>query len=339
MGVDDSTILEYEKTPWGLFDIVYMQSYGTSEISDDTIRRAALLGLKHDFRNQSLYVQNERTPLLLVGDSRISGDVYASKQGIWAGSLGDMAFTHNVVVDGVIKTSDVDPIEYDKNLSLRISETLKHARPVDLTVDSIVQSFGAESIKINGTDILINGWKLKGNICVEATSSIRIIEGSTLENIILSAPTIYIDDNVKISAQIYASHSLVIGDGCEFEYPSILGLMNHSHESKKMYCGKNCVVEGTLLAFDFGFTENPSEIILDDEFKMYGELYTNGAIGLTGRIEGSVTCRRVFYRTNGEDHYNYIVNTEIKPFRSAETHCRPIIMSPSSGKSTVAKWL
>lgn len=205
-------------------------------------------------------------------------------------------------------------------------------------------SFFEKTLLISSWDALtLEEVDMQGNILVHSDSSIFVSRNVLLEDVILLAPKIIIEDGVIGSFQAFASKTIEVGSNCKLNYPSSLVVIdsakpdNKNIESGQIRINNNSQVKG-VIAYLTNRTEsnNKAQIYIDENATVTGEVYAEMNLELKGTVFGMVITRGFVASHNGASYQNHVFNGQIIENKLPEQYCGLALEDMKRG---IAKWL
>lgn len=174
---------------------------------------------------------------MLVGNTKIIGDVLLPEQGVKSGNIAGTSYYGNQLIYGSVSNSidnfpKIKNLEYLKNFIKY--PTIVEGVPFELedALELHQSFFEKTAIYQEENAIYLANISLRGNIIISSKTAIYVAASATLENLILIAPKISIDENFKGSFQAFATENIVVEKQCVLSYPSALMLLkNEASES------------------------------------------------------------------------------------------------------------
>lgn len=309
---------------WGLFEI----ATATAGYRNQKFTKFALLGGHLSSRN-SLYLQDEDQPLVVVGNTKIEGAIRLPKQGIKRGSIAGTSYSGSQLYYGVAQLSTAELPKFLGREALRelvfANESSSEQESFDLTADLVLTNSFNEPTKVFQTEGFVNlsNVTLTGNILIKSNLGISLDASSSLTDVILIAPKISIGDQVRGNFQALATEEIIVGKACELAYPSVLvvyqnpfsvELPNQPSEERNsdLIIGSKTRVKG-LVAFFSEKEQEPykTQISLEKETRVVGEVYCQGNLELQGSVVGSVITQGFMANQFGNLYKNHIYNGQI----------------------------
>lgn len=345
-----------KRTYWGVFNKIE----ATSTFKKKSFKKIALTGAKHELNSRpALYLADFNRPLVVVGNTYIKGTAYVPLQGVRAGSINGKSFYSSQLIEGVVHTTQRRLPQLNNELKQQIrfiSEKFKKLSDSQflpsIISDSISNSFHSTTkIIYKKKAINLEHCKISGNFIIQSDNKITVTPTAGLTDVILIAPEIEIQDNTKGIFQAFATEKITVGKNVTLHYPSAL-VMNKKEERKvddstknimqnnlksRLKIRKDSKIEGIVL--DLG-EYNPqsynSDILIEENTEILGELYATGNIELKGRIKGTVYANNFLTREKGSIYLNHLFNVAIDVSKLSEEYLGLDIKNKKKG---VVKWL
>lgn len=336
------------KRYWGIFDLVVVRS----KVKNEVFQKIALMGGNKPNR-KALYLEETNKPLVLVGDTRIIGDVLVSKEGVRVGNISGVSYNGSKLIFGKEKVNNdllpvIDNLSYlkDRFNQNYFNDSIKY---FTLSNNSIITNKFDLSTKVyeSKESIILENISLKGNLIIFSKESIKVDSSAFLEDVILVAPNIKVSDNVVGSFQCFASEQIFIGKGCKLKYPSSLVLINElkenlitkSNKDDKIFLDKNVDFRGIIVfnkKRDEEISNFNSQVFISKNTSIFGEVYCNQNLELLGNVFGSVYTRNFITKQSGGIYVNHIYNGVINVKKLPIQYCG---LSINKSNLKVAKWL
>ena len=320
-----------------------------SQLKNEVFQKVALLG--NQYKNQkALYLQENNTPLVLVGKTKISGNVRLPKRGVKTGNIAGTSYYGSRLIYGDSQT-DAGKLPKIKNLQhLRdFYENYRKEGSEFIELDeetNIYQPFTEKTLLYESEGAIdIREVTLEGNIILASGTSIRIQASAHLENVIVIAPKVSIEADVKGCFQVIAKKQIRVKENVSLLYPSSLVVLqdfeeektNTNREIQGIQIDKNSDVKGVVF-FHSKYTKNSykTQVLIDNEANVTGEVYCNKNLELKGRVDGYIYANNFIANQFGGIYVNHIYNGVIDGTSISETYCG---LFAEEGDLKVAKWL
>lgn len=306
---DETDSVMIESSHWGIFALSSIRCF----VSSDTLSRAFLTGLDTSQDRVAVYLSDEDRPVSVSGNTRITGDVKVPKSGIRSSYSDGKPYTGKKIVYGAISDSkrtldglvekwlseiehhlDTDPNDFpilisgNQNVSFLSPPKAYHARQSNLSADS-----------------------LSGQIVLYTDTLIRIGANAHLDNVVIYAKSIIVEDGFSGNAQLFARDSIIVGNGAKFTYPSVLAVMaGETTGQSKIQLGKKVQFDGIILTHEQKRSALQTMISLAEGTVVRGEVYATGLVKLDKQLHvfGKVSCNRFIMQTSSTMYENFLID-------------------------------
>mgnify|MGYP001418790932 FL=1 len=312
---------EISKKPWGIFDI----GIARTTLKKETFLKVALLGNKNK-GGKALYLAENNQALVLVGDTNIKGDVVLPKRGVKTGTIAGTSYYGTKLIDGNIKKNannlpKIQNIAYLKQLLKALpTEAIEYISLEDNM--SLNQSFTENTLVYKTSENLsLKDIQLRGNIVIISTAAITVYPSAILEDVLVIAPTVTLEKNVKGNFQVFASKSIHLKKGVQLQYPSSLVLLQkevskaiNSNRNKihGIKIDNNALVKGPVLFYsDDKKNGYGTQILIEENAQVIGEVYCTKNLELRGKVAGVVYTNNFIAKEAGSIYNNHLYNAEI----------------------------
>ena len=335
---------------WGIFERVTSES----KIKTNHFRKTALIGAESNDQNRTaLYLQDTRKPLVVVGNTKIEGNVFLPKQGVKAGTISGHSYTGSQLLYGSSQQSSTLPplsteiLDQIETLEYQFSE-ISNAQFITIESGRYSNSFlKPVQTYFSNSDILLNDVELTGHMIVQSKTKIKVLASAVLKDVILIAPEIEIQNNVIANFQAFASKKISVGNSVQLRYPSALVLNKNQvsnqpnttfHKEKpSIQIGKSSVVKGVVVYLGNDPPNNyKTQIELQETSVLIGELYCNQNTELKGTVFGTVFAKNFIANQFGSIYLNHIYNGKINVHQLPKEYVGLLF---KNSKKEVLKWL
>lgn len=344
---DDS--VRVAKQAWGVFDVYIVQAVQGRH----TASSIALVGVDpKEFRGQALYLPDEERPLSLSGNTEIIGDCYLPKAGVKAAYVNQTGFLGEKLVEGVVRESAkavpaADPI-FVKRVIDYCRRNTTHSPSfnrvfMDAPGEQYIYADNENNYSFNGEvqvirskqSIHLTSHRLTGKVLVMSDQEITVSKTAFLQDIIVAAPTVRVEDGFSGSIQIFATDSIIVGKS-RLLYPSALCMQTQGKHSR-LLLKDGAEVSG--LVYMGGTGERLYDLIsIEKGAVVTGMVYADGLTELKGSIAGSLTSRRLFFKTPTATYENHLIDATIHANRLPASFLVSPLLSSSQSKGIV-KWV
>jgi len=308
-----------EKKSWGGFVVGITEGFSKHH----RFRQIGMLGggFSED-TTLSFYLEDQDKPLLLCGKTILKGSCLLPKAGIKRAYIEGQNFVGEKLVDGLVATSsnNMPPINLG-SLSSITSLFLSRLNENDSVLlyeeveCPILSSFANNTLYIySPNQIKITDKKISGNVVLISEKSISILTSSVLQDIIVYAPKVFVEDGFTGSLQIFASDTLMVGEACILNYPSVLGVIrtNLSVDNPALIIKEQSEISGIVFGYQEKFDNRKNiSVTLEKNTVLTGHLYCNGLLDLKGSVYGSVLCKKLILKTPSAVYENHLLNAVI----------------------------
>ena len=272
--------------PWGLYDAVFLST------PDSMFRQCRLTGARAN--GATLYYADNGSVLTVSGRCELQGALRLPRNGLRYGRMRDKVYCGSVIPQTRIGISD------EKMPAIRQSATENIRRLLELgdddeytpIPDSVRVSFVRDStLRLRLGSATVSNCRLYGNIRLDA-DELHIDSTCRMENVVICARNVSIADGTKVSVQIFARDTVVIGKRCNLEYPS--GIYAESYAE----LGDCSTVNGYAIV-----RASPSEKRISPSYKqsvtarVRGLLWVEGRAQLQGIVSGRTVLERAYIYT------------------------------------------
>jgi hypothetical protein len=336
---DSTSVSEFS---WGVFKVI-VSVYKSGSINH---HRIALVGYKEKQEERyALWLKDINRPLTLVGDTDIQGKCFIPKSGIKRGYVDGISFNRSKLINGSTEESNerMPLIRYSTIEELKNGLNKNFTEPFEfyegLMTDTIQRSFSKKTLVIEHSGLIENKY-LKGKIILYSKDSLIIGDNNELNNILVYSKKIYFNNGVKVKAQFITYDSIVIGENCDLEYPSLLAsLFVENNSIPKVLIGNGSIVNGFVYIESSLDPFHPTMLHIFEDAKVVGNAWVNGYVQLQGDIEGSLSCDRFILVKNSSIYENHLLDVSISSIKLSKYFVNTNLFLPNSKEKEIAEWL
>lgn len=343
--------VQLERKTWGAFEIIISKAFhGGQQFSQKALVGAHLAG---DSLPLTLYVADGERPVSVCGHTKLVGKCYVPAIGFKRAYIEGQNYSGDKYVYGQQLKSERDITPINPHLLEVLTQELNQTnRSADslvpfetFTRDSILNDFNNKTLRLVSSGTIQLDKFFRGNIKISAPKII-VKASSTLENVLLVASEIWIDDEVTGQFQAVAREKIHTGKKIKLLYPSVLAVIvdpknekNEKQEEAHLYIGETCGITGDLICYkENGYHHQEAWLSIDRETTVKGNVYVNGKLDIKGKIHGSTYCQRFFLMTNSGIYENHLLNAELDASKLPKFYLgAPLIKTGS--KKEVLQWL
>ncbi|MFD0963847.1 hypothetical protein [Pseudofulvibacter geojedonensis] len=313
---NDDESIKVKSSYWGMLTKITSKA----TIKNFSFKKVAFIGTQKDSeKNIVLQLADYNKPLVLVGKTNIQGNALLPKQGVKPGNIAGVPFYGANLIDGRISVGNQLPefsLERKKYFNSIFSVPQAESDFIDLDTNrKWKNSFNNETKVIySNSAIQLEAVDLLGNIKIQSATKITIKESANLKDILVVAPTIEIKENVVGTFQAIASKEIIVDKDVKLGYPSALVVSENNKEENKssIQISNGVEINGAVVYLGKGKASNyDSQIYLDTDSKIIGEVYCNKNLELLGSVYGRVYTANFITRQSGSIYQNHIYNGTI----------------------------
>jgi hypothetical protein len=349
----ENQTIKVHLSQWGIFE----KGIAISQFRKKKFAKIAVIGsLLNRDESPTLFLQETYNALTVVGTTTVKGIAFLPEQGINSGYIAGQSYYGSQLIYGMVKKSTKELPQPKKSLLETIEYDLKEYKPLDqddyisLEKNSkIINSFLKKTKTIYlKTPIILENKTITGNIIIKSETSIVIKNTSLLKDVILIAPMIEIEDETTGAFQAIASKKIVVGKACKLSYPSALVLFQDNKNNpdeisanpmdNKIFIDTKSIIKGNVCYFQTKTTSDfQTQIILEKEANIKGQVYCNGNFDIRGTVSGSIITKQFLANQSGSVFVNHIYNATIENQNIPNIY-GGIVLEQEQPK-TILKWL
>ena len=299
--------------PWGFYRLAVI-----SEVHRRTAVRKYFLFSDDLSKNElkpSLYFSDPHRYLSIGGSTYLGDGTWLPAYGVRKAYVNGIGYYRDSLVQGTsyeAKDSLPSPRE---NLKEMYTKTLEWANEADSTTTleaiagkgSLFNSFKNKTLAVLcPDDAELEDIRISGNVIL-CGKNLVIRHTATLENCIVLARSIKIDDKFKGSGQFIAEQAISTGDSCTFGPPAVFYSESGTIDGL-IRLGGGCTFTGDIIQTEY--VSPFAEILtLGKGTKLTGQVYCNGIVSVSASVLfGSMFCRGFIYRTKKGVYNNFLLN-------------------------------
>ena len=346
--------IEVERDYWGVFE----KRTVTTTHGNMKYVKMGLIGGK-DKEMPALYVNDNQRPVIVAGNSRITGDAYLPAQGLKMGGIFGNSYNRSELLYGRKKRSDSVLPKLGRELEAQLTRLTRYdffpegEVLTTIPAEGLKNSFQSPTLIIRDRVLRIQKTSLVGNIIVSASHKIIVEADANVQDVILLAPEIIIKDWVKGQLQAIATESISVGKKCELAYPSALVVNKKQRPSAQdtaepqglfqtkpsIYLDSYAWVGGFVMALDG--SQEPQygpQIKIDRDARVVGEVYCTKNLELKGRVTGNVTTDAFIALEDGSIYQNHLYDGQINS-RDMDPSYAGLLLASREQQKKLMKWL
>ena len=308
----EGLLFYYEKKYLGQYQKIKLLAANRADTLSFDFLIAASIPINNRY---GLQLKDYNKPLNLSGATLITGQCVYPKRGI------EKIYINTIGYSGSYSEQYTDTLNMDlvKNNFLS-SQT--HTSTEMTALNSQHNSFNAPVLRHHSLQaIQLQNISLSGNILLESDSSIHVKEGVSLDHVSLKAPTVVFENASEYRVHVYASDTLLLGEGVVLSYPSSL-VVEEKNKPAYLECAPKASVSGVLkfIGKNLG-TNSQVDVRLAKESTLYGELYIrNAVLANRAKIYGTAVVDKMILKTRGTLYQSALLNAYINPVQLPEEY-------------------
>ena len=210
--------------------------------------------------------------------------------------------------------------------------------PLDYELDK-TQSFTKPTKELHHPGLIVLTDTLKGNIVVRSDQEIQISRNAVLENTLIVAPKIYVQDGFTGSMQIIATDSVTIDERVTLSFPSSISVINDSNKEAQtiIELKSKSKIEGTILSVSKLDSPRHAAIHIHEEAEVEGMVYTNTRSEIRGTVNGTLITNNLTVRTASSIYDNHLYSGVIDQTERNDHFLNGYVFE--NKKSEILKWL
>lgn len=295
---------------WGLYEIAEVRAM------DEHFSSIRMLGKAQDCDYEaSLWVCSRDMSLTFGGKSVVKGRTYIPDNGIKYATLGTLPFQGKEIEDYNVDLSERELPEVNRSNLYLMDKYLKETEVIPSSEDNRYKpyySFSEKEVHYYIPDD-IQQYTMKGHVVLHG-DDIVLSSGTVLNDVILLARRVTIDEGFRGSLQIIATDTVILGSNAHLRYPSGIYLKGNNDRTY-LRMDENSTLNG--YAIIFGTTENNTENNIEVNFRQAptavfnGLLYVDGIARLEGYCYGGTYLKECYYFSSDKVYASTICNAEI----------------------------
>ncbi|WP_163408505.1 hypothetical protein [Flavobacterium ajazii] len=350
----ENQFIKTHLSQWGVFQ----KGISVAQFRKKQFTKAAIIGsVMISEKSPTLYLQETHNALTVVGNTKIQGIAFLPVQGVNSGYIAGNSYYGSQLIYGRKEKSTSELPKPEKTLLDAVNFYLKEYKInrqeefIDLNSGvRIINSFKAKTKGFYSEKaIIIENRIITGNIIIKSETSIKIKKTALLKDVILIAPVIEIDDETLGCFQAIASKKITMGKKCNLTYPSALVLYQDNKNStgdnlnfndrsaNQIFIDEGSTLRGCITYIQTKETPDfQTQIILEKDARIKGQVYCNGNFEIKGIVSGSVFTKQFVANQAGSIFMNHIYNATIENENIPEVYGGIIL---EQEPKTVLKWL
>lgn len=329
----------FSKKGWGVFELAVIRSYRLA----DTLKKAFLTGTDTRADLTALYLTDEDRPVSVSGRTEIRGEAALPGAGIRKAYVEGKAYTGKELVYGPVRASEKTLPLLDAGILERITQAGNDHSAYPEAVTGSRSFYETEQKYYAGEEL--KDISVKGHIVLFSDTVLKISKSARLEDIIIYAPAVIIEEGFRGSCQVFAADSIVTGSNAVFYYPSCLGILKkeggQTAQQPEIRLGLKNTFNGILFTNEKQKSTFQTLISIGKDSKVNGEIYASGFVKLDQpvQIRGKLAANRLFIKTPSALYENYLIDISIDRQKRNPDYLSSALLPSPHHRREVLKWL
>ncbi len=336
---NDSVALR--RMDWGAFEVALAKAFS----GDRHVTKAAQYGYPPTGPGgAALYLADAGSPLVVSGSTTLRGLCYLPEAGVRSGYIDNQPFAGRSLVDGALRKSTTTLPSLNTRVIGAIRTLLRTgggvAEAVPADTGTVSRSFLEPTLVIRHRAPLYLTGRYRGNIIISSDTVVRIAGHAELNDVIVLAPDVRIEQGFTGTVQVFATDTLAVAEACRLNYPSVLGLVKEANRGRQavLTLGKSAVLSGMAFTVQADGDAGQTLLRLEEHSRVEGQVYAAGYAELKGSVWGGVICRKLLLKTPVSVFENCLLNSSIDNGKRSAYYVGPVLL-PSEKGGKVVKWL
>ncbi len=227
-------------------------------------------------RKEALFLSDQKSPLAISGAALIKGDAALPLSGIKKNYFNRQAYSRSELVFGNISHSTAKMPPLNSNLSEFYEKAMGLVNNVSqdsLLRYGIQQSFGSDTVAhCRLEQPWLHHAEAEGQVVISHPDSVVVMGSSSLSSIVVCAPKIIIASDYEGEIQALAADTLIVEQGAQLQYPSILVCLGKSKEAL-LQIEKEAQLSGQALLLCSSGEQEEQNFILEKNAQIMGSVY------------------------------------------------------------------
>lgn len=304
------TSVSIKTKKWGLYECAEVCA------ADNSFTSIRLLGKAQECDYEAaLWVCSRNMPLSFGGKSEIKGSTYIPTDGIKYVDFGSTIYQGKEIKDFYIDLSEMELPEIDRAYLYLMNNYMKETEVIpspDNKKYKIYYSFADGEVHYYVPKDIYQ-FSMKGHVVLHA-DEIVLSSQTILNDVILLARRVFVDEGFRGSLQIIATDTVILSENAHLRFPSGIYLKGNNDRTY-LRMDANSKLDGYAVVF--GTTENKSENYVEENFRqaptatLNGLLYVDGIAHLQGECYGGVYLKECYYLSSDKVYATAICNAGI----------------------------
>lgn len=333
---NDPQPFRISKKDWGMYSLGTVISTTTSR--QDSLIRTCYLG--HPAPNSllpALYLCDQKEALVLAGKTTIQGSAFLPKSKARTALIEGQPFQGRPLQPQQQQRSSGRLPDFNTAKVKRLQQYFHWSTPSEELPLRLWQSFTDTTAIFFHNTLYLSSQELQGNIILIARDSIIVGSDSQLGDVLLFAPKIVFRSGFKGQVQAFASRQLIVEEGSEFRYPSVLGGLKRKEQHCLLDIQRGSRLSGLVFLWEETFSRQSGGIRIATDARIEGQVFCAGWVELQGQVNGNLSCRKFELSTPSAVYSNHLLNASINRNSLPNSFASPMVEEPV--RAAVVKWI
>lgn len=185
--------------------------------------------------------------------------------------------------------------------------------------------------------------KLQGKVILVSDTTVIVNAGTLLDGVQIYARSIIIKDGFKGNCQLFARDSIIIGDNCEFLYPSFAGVFKpeNSKIQAKISLGNQLRFSGLLVSYESSRSDLQTMISFGKDCKVTGEVFATGYLKMEKglQVSGKTYAHRFIIQTPATLYENYLIDITLNRKSLSKYYLSSGLFDRGQTNQQILQWL
>ncbi|MDO3645223.1 hypothetical protein [Mucilaginibacter sp. L3T2-6] len=341
----DNDSVRVKRIFWGAYDVGIVTAF----IQKDSISSVFSIGRQIDtVKRTALYLADFDSPLSVSGAGGVIGNAALPKAGVQVALTESAHDSKQKPVLGKISTSKKELPSLDANITGKLQKLFTPPAGIKSLwqQDTIINSFQKETraVHLGSTPVNLKNKYLNGNIIIYSDTTVTIDSTTRLNNIMIVARSIIVNNHFRGNCQLFASDSVKVGKNCLFNYPSCIGVLRSKSDpgiEPEIKLGDSTMFYGVIFTLNKLTGLQQPKIVLENRTKIFGDIYSQSEVMTKGNvgITGSVYTLTIAHFSNFRYSRNYLIDARINSNRLSRYYLTSSLLSFQSGQKKILQWL
>lgn len=326
---DRESSVAIAQSEWGMYNILTLSLTELPKVAP----KSYLIGITpHDtIRQTGLYLRNNFSYLSVSGSTVLTGRTYLPYSGIASSSIEGVGYTGDSLVYGKkLFSRDSLPAAFSSRLT-RIVDWIKEPKGEDISLSEPVAAPFSKKTRVVDVPQLLSRCSLSGNIVIRSAGKLTLSRNAQLKNVIVYAPTVYVESGFRGSCQLFATDTVIIQKGVTLRYPSGIAILSKNEGYLQ--------VDSTSRIYGYAIVRGNDNakvgLRIRSSASIFGYAYCSSKVDHRGAIYGSLYAYGFEFRTGWGLYTSSLLNAKVLGNELSPSYVFPYVAS--GRKAVIAK--